>query len=391
MMPATVSSQRVRNSIKEWIAHTGPCLSIVLSNGRTRYDNQEQRGAIRHAMEVGKAKLAEAALSEQEIATFLNPVRDALESRTEISKDSAVAVYRSVEGLWDFDLPYAADPVVRLDNHFWIRPLFRLLEESTEFYILALSQKHTRLIRCTSSTAEEVDLPDSVPKNLFDFNQHAQPDHRLENRAQGGQVGKRGPHVGMVVAFGTGSDADQKDEYLHHYFKEIDKQLNVVLRPDPLPMVVAAVDYEVALYHRVSEYPMLVEGGVHGAPDGLKGGELQARALDVLQGYNGRRADKALADYEKAGAERMTTTLTETLRRAYDGRVLYLFIDEKARQFGTFDESTLEVKISSDEQKPAEDLVNLAALQTILHAGEVFSLPGDKMPGKCSIAAMLRY
>jgi hypothetical protein len=38
-----------------------------------------------------------------------------------------------------------------------------------------------------------------------------------------------------------------------------------------------------------------------------------------------------------------------------------------------------------------EDLLNLAAVQSILHGGRAFVLPGSKMPDGASIAASFRF
>src|SRR5581483_9384809 len=166
-----------------------------------------------------------------EIRDFLDPVLGSAESDVHESLErGALAIYRSLNGLWHFRLPSAETDRVVFGDRFYVMPLVKFLSEDNEFYLLALSQKNARLLRCTHSTSEQMELPPSVPTNLFDFNQHSQPDHRLENRAHGGQKGNQGSHAGMMVAFGTGSDADQKDEYLYHFFNEMDKQLQSFLR-----------------------------------------------------------------------------------------------------------------------------------------------------------------
>jgi hypothetical protein len=273
-----------------------------------------------------------------------------------------------------------------LGDWFEVLPLINTVSNEQQFYILALSQKHSRLIRCTLTSSEEVPLPANVPTNLSDFNQQDQPDHRLENRTQAGQKGKSA-HPGMVVAFGTSSDSDQKDHYLHDFFKAIDRELQPLLRERPLPLIVAGVDYEIALYHSVSQYPELVPRGVQGAPDGLKGGELHERAVEVLKTYNAGRVDRALGRYEKAPANRIARSLREIVPAAFDGRVLHLFVAEGFRQSGRFKEDTREVV----ETGEGDDLVNLAVLQTLAHAGDAFLLPPAKVPGGNHIAALLRF
>jgi len=381
-----------RSDLKTLAQENSTCLTMFLPLGPTVAASGDRSLHLKSALLTAGGKLGGLGV---EPAPFLERAEEI--GRGCVQADGAAqsaVIYCSKNHASCFGVPEPLPETVLVGDSFYVIPLLKSVQNEHEFYVLALSQKHTRLIHCTLTESSEVELPPSVPRNLFDFNQHAQPDHRLENRSQGGQQGKpHASHPGVAVAFGTGSDADQKDEYLYHFYNEIDKQLQALLRSNPLPLVIAGVDYEIALYHRVSEYPALVADGVHGAPDGLKGAELHARALKVLEGYTTERIDKALAQYEKAGGERMSTAVPEIVKNAFDGRVLYLFLSEGATHAGRFDESRREVYETPGKQSSPrnDDLLNTAALQTITHAGDVFILPPDKMPGQCEAAAMLRF
>jgi hypothetical protein len=189
------------------------------------------------------------------------------------------------------------------------------------------------------------------------------------------------------VSFGTGSDNEQKDHYLRNFFNAMDRELHSFLRERSLPLILAGVDYELALYHSVSEYSPLVPGGVQGSPDGLKGGELHERAIEVLKAYNATRADRALSQYEKGSANRIPNVLEKIVPAAFDGRVLHLFVADGFREPGTFNEQTRE----ATKQADGDDLVNIAALQTIAHGGHVYLLPRERVPGHSQMAALLRF
>jgi hypothetical protein len=194
-------------------------------------------------------------------------------------------------------------------------------------------------------------------------------------------------HPGQIVSFGTGSDSDQKDHYLRNFFNAMDLELQSFLRDRPLPLILAGVDYELAVYHSISEYSPLVPGGVQGAPDGLKGGELHERALEVLKTYNSTRADRALSQYEKGARSRIPRSLEEVVPAAFDGRVLHLFVAEGFHELGAFSEQTREVSRRAD----GDDLVNMAAMQTLAHGGDVYLLPRARVPEQSQVAALLRF
>lgn len=372
-----------RDDLKVLAQQTGPCLSVFLSNVARVGNGPDPASA---ALANAQQQINRLDLSQTERDAFLNPVRELIESDTRQGNPEPTAVFRSPTEVWHFRLPYRVSDSVTLGDRFEVRPLVKVLTEEQEFYILALSQKHCRLIHCTLADSEEVPLPSSIPTNLLNFNQTDQPDHRLENRSHAGHKGKA-TNQGMIIAFGTGSDADQKDQYLRNFYNALDKELQSFLREKQLPLVIAGVDYEISMYHSVSEYPALVLGGVQGAADSLRGGELHERALEILKTYNETRADRALAAFEKGPADRIPRTLPEIVPAAFDGRVLYLFVAEGYRAPGRFDESTRK----TTEAPNGDDLVDTAILQTIARGGDVFMLPPEKMPGSHHIAALLRF
>lgn len=260
-----------------------------------------------------------------------------------------------------------------------MRPLIAAYSAHSRFYLLALSHKHVRLLRCTEHSSDEAPLPGSTPTNLEQSMQTAQPGHVLDNRSTGG------PSAGSMkgVLFGTSTGRESSDEYLFNFFRQVDRGVQAVLREEGAPLVVAAVEYELALYHRASTYPHLVEDGVHGAPDGLKGGEMHRRALKLMRD----RPSGPLAQFRAlSDSGRASSTIKEVIGAAYEGRVAHLFLRDGAEYRGDFDEIRRLVKRSGDE-----DLLNEAAIETLLHGGEV-AVPGpDKIPDGAEAAALFRY
>lgn len=77
----------------------------------------------------------------------------------------------------------------------------------------------------------------------------------------------------------------------------------------------------------------------------------------------------------------------EVLRAAWEGRVSHLLVAEGAAFRGAWNAGTGEI----DEANPREDLLNAAALRTVLDDGQAFVLPRQEMPGGQDVAAVLRY
>ena len=68
-----------------------------------------------------------------------------------------------------------------------------------------------------------------------------------------------------------------------------------------------------------------------------------------------------------------------------------LFVDIKAHQWGMFDPQTVAIELHDGCESGDDDLLDLAAVQTLLHRGTVFSVHAEQVPGRESIAAVFRY
>lgn len=215
----------------------------------------------------------------------------------------------------------------------------------------------------------------------------AKPDHTTDN------MGTGGPSTGHMkgVMFTTSSEREDKGEYLAHFFRQIDRGVQETLRGKSEPVVPAGVDYEVALYRTVNTYPNLSEQCVHGAPNGLKAGEMHARALQGMSRAYEKKVDELLAEYNHKAGGGASNRLKDVITAAHDGRVLTLLISDSLETTGVFDEATHSVKGRQTGTAEDEDLVNDAAVQTILHAGQVYVVPNGKMPNGAPIAGIYRF
>jgi hypothetical protein len=353
--------------LKSLASCSGPGISIYLPTSPTTVDYRDLNTRFKSALQRVEESLEQWGLQPPEKENLMEPLRSFLDDKTHLGNAKAIALFRTPDLFRSYLLPFRTDESITVANYFHVAPLLPLLQKPRQFYILALSQKHTRLIRCTFDTSEEVPLPPSAPTNLVTALDLDQPDHVLDNRSAGGQ--STGSMKGVM--FGTNTDRERKDEYLWHFYKLIDKGLHQVLRGETPPVVVAAVEYELALFHKLSAYPNLLPDGVHGAPDGLKGGELHRRALELVDGRETEALDAALQRYEDLGGTDRTSTDAENIvKAAREGRAGTLLL------------------ASETEHGESHDV---AALQTILHSGEILVVPRERMPKGSAIAAILRY
>ncbi len=88
---------------------------------------------------------------------------------------------------------------------------------------------------------------------------------------------------------------------------------------------------------------------------------------------------------EHLGTGRVATGAESVLKAAYMGRVADLLLREDADERGAWDEATQEVRPGN------QDLLNVAALQTLSTRGNAFALKPSDMPEPASMVALLRF
>jgi hypothetical protein len=379
-----------RDELKELLGAEGICLSILIPMERVPGQTKQNGVRLRNAISTAERQLAERGVNEAGVRELLQPIRDFAADPEQVGTAGAGLILWRAEGVFrDVRLAQTVREAVVTGDHFEIRPALRELDASQVFYILALARGDIRLLRCTDHSSEVVELPRGTPKSVDERLQTDKPDHDLKNSAAAGP--SSGSSKGVM--FGTGSDAEAHDEYWHQFYRAVDKGVTEVLKKDlGAPLVLVGVEKELALYHKITEYDWTIPGGVHGAPDGLKGGEMHKRALEHLRSQVDPNLERALNLYERSvGVARTSHQINQCVKAAYEGRVSHLFLADGATQMGSFDEATQRARQHGTPQPGDEDLLNAAAAETIKNGGQVFVIAKEQVPNNSVIAAVLRY
>jgi len=379
-----------KDELKELLATEGICLSILTPVDKVPGQSKQNGVRLRNAISEAEEQLAARGVERADIDELLAPVRKFSKDPEQVGTAGAGLVLLRSSGLFrDIRLAGTVREAVVVGDHFEIRPILKELNAGKVFYILALARKDIRLLRCTDHSSEVVELPEVTPTSLADWAQTRQPDHNLNNSAA------VGPSSGSSkgVMFQTATDRQDKDEYRIHFYLEVDKGVNEILKKDlGAPLILVGVEKELSIYHRVTKYDWVLPVGVHGAPDSFKGGEMHKRALEHLQSQLDPELERALYLYERSvSLARTSHQVNQCVKAAYEGRVSHLFLADGATQMGSFDEATQRVRQHGTAQPGDEDLLNAAAAETIKNGGQVFMVSKETVPNNSVIAAVLRF
>jgi len=253
----------------------------------------------------------------------------------------------------------------------------------TRIFILALSQNQVRLLEATRHSVDEIEL--DIPGMAEAVRSDVERQIQFHTGTSGG-MGKR------AAGFHGHDDADLSKERILQYFRQVDGRLGDVLREENAPLVLAGVEFLFAIYREANTYSYLLERGVAGNPEALPPADLHAQAWAVVQPHFLEARREAEALYQRlAATERMSTDLREVILAAHGGRVEVVFVALDIQEWGRFDLESGTVRLDQAAAPGNEDLLDLAAMQTILNRGTVYAVESGSVPGRASLAAVMRY
>jgi hypothetical protein len=298
----------------------------------------------------------------------------------------SLAFFRS-PGTWAaFRLPGEVEPCWAVEGRLLVRPLIRFLREHRPFHLLALARKHIRLLECQPEACRDVELPESVPRDLQSFGDFDRPDHDLFNQSPAGR------DAGRMVSVQFGTTTDKPFQRLHDFHKAIDRGIWPLLEGKRLPLVLAGTDADAASFRKVASFQPVVGGFVSGSPDGgVTDSTLFRLGNQLMEHWLSDEERQAVHEFMRAGSTQVSVETGTILRFAAKGRVHHLFLTASQPQLGDADHIAGKRLHAGEFSGNQDDLVNAAVVETIKHKGRVWYLPEERMPAKATLAAMFRF
>jgi len=369
-----------------------PAVTITMPTHRAGDQIQQDPIRLKNLLDEAEERLHTWGMRTAEARSLLEPIRDltVLEGFWEQSSDG-MALFRTADAFHLYRLPLSIAAEVKVSDRYHLKHLMPLLSGDGRFYILALSQNEVRLLHGTRDRVDTVELED-VPLSLAEALEYEDPERRLQwHTSTARPTGSLRPAV--FHGHGVTGDESHKDRILR-YFQQVADGLQSILADAEAPVVLAAVEYLMPIYHEASGYPHLLEQGVAGNPEDLSAQELHDRAWAIV-GPRFRRQrqedEERFRQLQGQGSDLASTDLVEVVRAAHAQRVDIVFVAVGLHCWGRFDPSTLAVERHDEEQVGDDDLLDLAAVQAHLYGGTVYAVDAPEVPGGGKVAAIMRY
>ena len=301
-----------------------------------------------------------------------------------------LAVFMSPGFFRNFRLPIEFIESLNVTKKFYIKPLLPMLSNDGRFYILAVSQNDLRLFFGTRFSIYQMELQD-VPTSMQEALWTDRPGKHLDFHTGTGSLGTDGNR--SAIFHGQGIQSDEDKQNILRYFQLVNDKLSAILDFERVPMVLAGVDYLLPLYQSVNTYPNLLATGVQGNPDKLDATTLHQQAWELVKSIFSADRRKAVARFNRllaSNSKLATGDLKTAVKAANYGQVDMLFVPLGIQHWGRFEPHNNRVILDEKPTSNNEELLDLAATQTILNSGQVFAVQPKAVPGNGDVAAILR-
>jgi len=346
-----------------------PALTITLPTHRTSPDNRQDPIRVKNLVEQAASRLL-AEFSKRDIA----PLLDRLEKLTE-----EIDYRYTLDGLALFvnrdfaraaQLPFTLKERVNVGETFLTRDLVFAMNRTPRYWVLALSEKPTRLYEATRDDLTEIQ-DGGFP---------------ITHEGPGGEQSLPG-------GFGIKKSA-YRDEYHRKFFRQIDTAFKPFLADDPLPLAVVGVDRFLAFFNEVTDYKNSILTTLQGSHDKTSPHELGKLIWTQVEDALTEQRQQVLSELDKAIGERKSaSTIGEVWRLAKEGRGHLLLVEEDFHFPAKVDETGNHLAPADDVTAPdvMDDAVDEIIETVLSKQGRVVFLENGQLEAHQRIALILRY
>lgn len=367
---------------------SGPCVSVYLPTHAGSENGQQDPVRLKNLLQRAEQQLVEQGVRPAAARRMLQAARDVpADAGFWEGRGRGLALFITPADLARYRLPQSVRESVQVGKRYHLKPLLAMYNAAERFFVLSLSQQRARLWRGARDGLQELAV-EGLPAGIKEaLNYTVVGRGTAAHPATPGGLGKQG-----AVFHAQGNQAETHKEDLAAYFRLIDLALQSVLRDQRSPLLLAGVAYLLPIYREVSSYPCLAAPELAGNHDHLSAHQLFQRVWPLVEPlFAQTRLEATQRHAQLVGTPRTSRDIRQILPAANAGRVDTVFVDREAQQWGTFHPDTGDVELHGDCQAGDEDLLDLAAVETLAHRGTVYAVATDQVPGGTPVAAMFRW
>jgi hypothetical protein len=346
-----------------------PAVSILLPTHRTSPANKQDPIRVSNLVRQAADRLLQE-FSKREV----EPIMDRLEKLAEevdyrYTLDG-LALFVNQDIALKYYLPFELKERVVIDKTFATRDLVYALNRLSRYWVLALSEKPTRLFEGVKDTLVEVEGHDFP----------------LVHTGAGGE--------GRLPGGAGVSRSAYQDEQHRQFFRKVDQAFGEVYKTDPQPLAVVGVERYLSFFNEVSGHKNAIITTMTGNHDKSAPHELADLVWPLVQENIAQEKMRYLDELDKAISQRLFASgIEHAWRMAHEGRVRLLLVEDDFHYPATLDESGLVLTPAEDATAPGviDDAVDELIEMVMAKGGEVRFLEDGSLSDHQRIVALTRY
>lgn len=365
-----------------------PCVTICLGTEKTGREIYKPAARLKKLAKTAQQKLAGHWMGESDATTFMQPVIElAQDHQFWQETERGLVMFLSADGFQKWRIASPVTEQLFVSSRFFVSPLVKTANSDQQFFLLSLSRSKVELFDANESSIVKLNVP-NLPANLESALNLTSVERGVQSRT-GSREGD-GKNVGVFHGHGGKSETSKQD--LKHYFRQINLALSSYLTEKRQPMILCCVSDQASVFREVNSYPYLMVDVVTGNTDRITENQLHQQASPIMREYARTVRQSAIETFrQNANTSRTSSEISAILAATHEGRVDQLFFDESARLPGEFNSIQQTIDYHASSSDVAQDLIEDAIAQTLLHRGKVFALISEEMPDEETMVATLRY
>lgn len=383
MNEATVTTMetldaRVLRELATWTE--GPCVSIYLPLDPKHPNIDAYRLTLKDLVRDARQQLEGTTMRRPAIDDLLEPAEALLVADRWPLGSRGYGLFSAPGHAIQLQLDVEPAPMAVVADRFVITPLVAAVSNGDRFFVLAISQHRVRLFRGGRDGLVDVAVP-GLPASSADALWYEHHERQLSVHS----AGRQGVDQITGVLQGSPSERDLRKQQLLRFFRIVDQALARVLHGETAPLLIAGVDYELAVYKEANRYPHLDAVVDTGNPERLDPVELHAMVWPVAAGLLDAPRRKLLERID-AAAESLTL-LPDVLAACEEGRVAALLVEPDRLVWGQAETADGHAQREPDDI----DLISAAIGAALDQGATVYPASPGELPGDAPLAAVARY
>ena len=348
---------------------TYPLVSIVVPTQRISSSDAD-RIMVNNAVSEAAERLEVERLEKETVRGITTRLNGMVKGLDYGHMQDGLALFVSEGSASAFHLSFAPRPAVTVDSTYMLKPIVRQLDLERPYYLLALSEQHTRLWAGVRNRLDEIE-DGGFP---------------AEHLGVGGAT---------AVPTGYGKRSSQlRDEGHRQFFRQVLANLWERLHQENRPVVVAGIGRYHDFLEEIGGLGAETMGVITGNVDRVPVKDLGEQSWAAIREQQDRDRERWLVEARDAVASgNATTGLDDIYQSALTGAVGRLVAEESYVVQARVESSghlisTLEAGIGPDH---ADDAIDFIAAEVLRRGGEVRYVNDGDLPDLGRAVAMLRY